>query len=149
MGRFMEGWVLPALDDTNRDFFTRGQIVVRECAACRTVQHPPEDVCHSCGGQTFELREVAATGTLYSYTVVRHPIHPGLVDRVPYIVAVVSLDDLPEVRLTANLLETPAEAVRVGMAVRAVWEEIPDPDGGETIRLLQWVPAGDGNVAGG
>ena len=149
MGRFMEGWVLPALDDTNREFFTRGQILVRECSDCRTIQHPPEDVCHNCGGQNFDLREVAGTGTLYSYTVVRHPIHPGLVDRVPYIVAVVSLDNLPEVRLTANLLETPPETVRVGMAVRAVWEEIPDPDGGETIRLLQWVPAGDGNVAGG
>ena len=47
--------------------------------------------------------------------VVRHPIHPGLSDRVPYIIAVVSLDDLPEVRLTANLLETPPEAVRTDL----------------------------------
>ena len=149
MGRFMEGWVLPALDETNRDFFTRGRIVLRECAACRTVQHPPEDVCHRCGGHAFEPREAAGTGVVYSYTVVRHPIHPGLADRVPYIVAVVSLDDVPAVRLIANLLETPPEAVRVGLAVRAVWEEIADPDGGETIRLLQWVPTGDGNAADG
>lgn len=139
MGRFMDGWVLPALDDTNREFFTSGKIILQECSSCRTIQHPPEDVCHQCGGTGFEGREAAGRGTVYSHTVVRHPIHPGLVDRVPYIVAVVSLDDLPDVRVTANLLDTPPEEVRVGLAVRAVWEEIPDSAGGETIRLLQWV----------
>jgi hypothetical protein len=78
---------------------------------------------------------------LYSYTVVRHPLHPVLAERVPYTIAVVSLDDYPSVRVTGNLLEVAPEDVRVGLAVRAVWEEVPDADGGEMIRLLQWTPA--------
>lgn len=141
MGRFMDGWVLPTLDDTNREFFTSGRIILRECADCQTVQHPPEDVCHSCGGTSFVGREAAGTGTLYSYTVVRHPLHPVLAEHVPYTIAVVSLDDYPSVRVTGNLLEVAPEDVRVGLAVRAIWEEVPDADGGETIRLLQWTPA--------
>jgi len=141
MGRFMDGWVLPTLDDTNREFFTSGRIILRECADCQTIQHPPEDVCHSCGGTSFAGRGATGTGTLYSYTVVRHPLHPVLAERVPYTIAVVSLDDYPSVRVTGNLLEVAPEDVRVGLAVRAVWEEVPDADGGEMIRLLQWTPA--------
>ena len=141
MSRYMDGWMLPALDEANRDFFTSGKIVLRECTACKTIQHPPEELCHMCGGYEFRGREVAGTGTIYSHTVVRHPIHPGLSERVPYIVVLVSLDELPAVRITGNLLEAGPEEVRVGLAVRAVWEEIPDPESGETLRLPQWVPA--------
>ena len=141
MNRHMEGWMLPALDEANRDFFTSGKIVVRECTGCDTIQHPPEDLCHECGGVEFRGRHVAGTGTIYSHTVIRHPVHPDLVDRVPYAVVLVSLDELPEVRITGNLLEAEPEDVRVGMAVRAVWEEIPDAETGETLRLPQWVRA--------
>lgn len=141
MSRYMDGWMLPGLDDANRDFFTSGKIVVRECSDCKTIQHPPEDLCHECGGYEFHSREVAGTGTIYSHTVIRHPVHPDLVDRVPYTVVLVSLDELPAVRITGNLLEVAPADVRIGLAVRAVWEEIPGSDTGEALRLPQWVPA--------
>ncbi|HIF22920.1 MAG TPA: DNA-binding protein [Gemmatimonadetes bacterium] len=141
MTRYMDGWMLPALDESNRDFFTRAKIVVRECAACGTIQHPPEDLCHACGGYEFGGREVAGVGTVYSHTVVEHPVHPDLSAHVPYTVVLVSLDELPDVRIVGNLLETATDDVRVGLPVRAVWEEIPDAETEETIRLPQWVPA--------
>ena len=141
MSRYMDGWMLPALDEANRDFFTSGKIVIRECTGCGATQHPPEDLCYHCGGYDFRGREVAGTGTVYSHTVIRHPVHPALSDRVPYTVVLVSLDELPEVRITGNLLEAEPEHVRVGLAVRAVWEEIPNPETGETLRLPQWIPA--------
>jgi uncharacterized OB-fold protein len=137
----MEGWLLPALDEANREFFTSGKISVRECTGCGTIQHPPEDLCHSCGGYEFRGREVAGAGTIYSHTVVRHPVHPDLSDRIPYTVVLVSLDELPEVRITGNLLELAPEHVRVGLAVRAVWEKVVNPETNETLQLPQWVPA--------
>lgn len=141
MDRIMDGWILPALDETNRDFFTSGKIIVRECSGCGTVQHPPEDLCHACGGYEFRGREVAGRGTIYSHTVIWHPVHPDLSDRVPYTVVLVSLDELPEVRITGNLLDVAPGQVRVDLAVRATWEEIHDPQTGETLRLPQWVLA--------
>ena len=141
MTRYLDGWMLPALDEANREFFTSGTIVVRECRGCQTIQHPPEDLCYRCGGYEFGGREVAGTGTIYSHTVIRHPVHPKLSERLPYTVVLVSLDELPDVRITGNLLEAAPEDVRVGLAVRAVWEEIPDPETGDVLRLPQWVPA--------
>jgi uncharacterized OB-fold protein len=141
MARYLpEDWLVPQVDDRNRGYFTSGKILLQACAACGTVQHPPEEVCHRCQGTEFGTREIAPHGTIYSYTVVRHPTHPGLSNSIPYSVVLVSLDELPEVRITGNLLQLAPEKLRVGLPVKAVWEEVRD-DAGQTLRLPQWVPA--------
>ena len=138
MTRFMpDAWALPAVDDRNRPFFASGKLLLQVCAGCGTVQHPPEDVCHTCQGMTFETRESKGIGKVYSFTVVRHPVHPLLVDKVPYAVALVALGDYPHVRVTGNILNVPPERIAVGMPVRAVWEEIAD-ESGERLLLPQW-----------
>jgi uncharacterized OB-fold protein len=135
-----EDWLVPQLDAHNQAFFTSGKLLLQKCSGCGTVQHPPEDVCHRCQGTAFEAREVAPRGTIYSYTVVRHPTHPGLSKSVPYSIVLVSLDELPQVRITGNLLDLAPEELRVGLPVKAVWEEVRD-DTGHTLRLPQWIPA--------
>jgi uncharacterized OB-fold protein len=141
MARYLpEDWLVPQLDAHNREFFTSGKLVVQSCASCGTVQHPPEDVCHRCQGFEFRAREVAPRGTVYSYTVVRHPTHPALSGSIPYAVVLVSLDELPEVRITGNLLDLAPEKLSIGLPVKAVWEEVRD-DAGNVLRMPQWVPA--------
>jgi uncharacterized OB-fold protein len=138
MKRFMpEDWALPALDDRNRDFFTSGKIALQECASCGTVQHPPEEVCHGCRGLDFAVRAVKGLGVVYSYVVVHHAANRALRDRVPYAVVLVALDEAPAVRIVGNLLNVGVDRIRIGMRVRAVWEEI-EADG-ETLKLPQWM----------
>jgi hypothetical protein len=141
MARYLpEDWLVPQLDAHNQAFFTSGRIALQACASCGAVQHPPEEVCRTCQGTAFKTREVAPRGSVHSYTVVRHPTHPALSGRVPYVVVLVSLDELPEVRITGNLLQIAPEKVRIGLPVRAIWEEVRD-DAGNLLRLPQWVPA--------
>ncbi len=140
-----EDWTVPALDQRNEAFFTSGRILLQSCAACGTVQHPPEDVCHRCQGVDFELRESQGTGSVHSYTVIHHPAHPALADSLPYAVALVSLDDFPGVRITGNILNLAPERVSIGLRVRAVWEEVIDPEG-RKLQLPQWEPAKTGDV---
>ena len=135
------GWTLPALDTYNRPFFTSGQIVLQECVDCRTVQHPPEEVCHACQGTAFATRDVEGRGTVFSYVVIHHAANATLRDRVPYAVVLVSLDALPQVRIVGNLLDVPPESVSIGLPVRAVWEEVRTD--AETILLPQWRLMGD------
>jgi uncharacterized OB-fold protein len=131
-----ERWTLPGLDDFNRPFFTTGRLALQECAACTTVQHPPEEVCHACQGTDFGVREVAGRGIVYSFVIVHHAANPSLTDRVPYAVILVSLEELPEVRIVGNLLDVAPDRVAIGLPVTAVWETI-EADG-ETIQLPQW-----------
>ena len=134
-------WPLPQIDDVNREWFASGEIRVQRCLDCGAFQHPPEDVCSSCQSFNLEMVASAGRGRIESLTVVRHPPHPALAEVVPYAVVVVSLDDAPGVNAVGNLLGAPPEDLRIGQAVRATFEEVPDPDGGEPLHVPQWVLA--------
>jgi hypothetical protein len=128
-----EGWTLPAVTPFNRDWFTTGEIAIQECEACATLQHPPEEICHACGSMSFTTRVLPGTGTVYSFTVVHHSVHPALDDAVPYTVVLVSLDAAPHLRVIGNL----DGDVAIGMPVTAVWNERIAEDGTK-ILLPQW-----------
>jgi uncharacterized OB-fold protein len=136
-GELPPDWALPRLDAVNRPWFTSGALTLQQCAACDAVQHPPEEICGTCGSMTFTTRVVAPAGTVYSYTVVRHAVNAALETAVPYVVVLVSLDEVPEVRVVGNLLDTAPEDVTIGMAVETVWQTRAVDDG-EPVRLPQW-----------
>jgi uncharacterized OB-fold protein len=139
MARFMpDDWPVPALDRFNREYFTSGKLLVQECKTCGTLQHPPEELCYTCRGMDFGWRETNGNGTIYSFVGVYHPVAPALQKVVPYTVALVSLDELPKIRVLGNVLNRAPEAVEIGQRVRAVFEEIRDEGAGETILLPQW-----------
>ena len=127
----------PAIDDTNRAWFTAGELTLQACALCDHVQHPPEEVCRACGATSFVGRVVAPTGVVHSYTVVHHAVNAALADSVPYAVALVALDELPEVRVVGNVLDVPPTEVRIGLPVHAVFPERAADDG-DIVRLPQW-----------
>ncbi len=133
-----EGWALPAVDQFNGPFFTSGKLTLQQCAACETVQHPPEEVCHVCLGMEFKARETSGFGVIYSFVVVHHPVAPSLKDTVPYAVVLVSLDDEPSARVLGNVLNRPPGELAIGQRVRAVFEQIVDPETGETLYFPEW-----------
>jgi uncharacterized OB-fold protein len=129
-------WAVPAITETNRAWFTSGELALQQCAACATVQHPPEEICHVCGSMRFVTRTVAPFGTVYSYTVVHHAVHPALEASIPYAVVLVQLDEIPDARVVGNLLDVPVDQVTIGMRVEATWElRTADED---EVLLPQW-----------
>jgi hypothetical protein len=133
-----EGWLLPALDTKNRAWFTSGSLALQSCARCEAVQFPPEDACRSCGSFELGARASAGRGRVESVVVVHHAVHPLLRPRVPYAVVLVSLDDAPGVRLLGNVANRAPDRVAIGDRVRVIFEEIADPESGETLRIPQW-----------
>jgi hypothetical protein len=133
-----DDWLLPALDAKNRDWFTAGRLALQACTRCERVQFPPEDACRSCGSFELSARESAGLGRIESVVVVHHAVHPLLRSQVPYAVVLVSLDDAPGVNLLGNVLNRPAGEIAIGERVRVAFEEVADPDTGETLRIPQW-----------
>ena len=76
------------------------------CNGCDAVLHVPVAYCHRCGSWDTRWQVVAGTGSLYSWTVVAHQVHPAY--PVPYTVVLVELDDHPEARLVGQLPGRPA-----------------------------------------
>ncbi|MGF1598970.1 MAG: Zn-ribbon domain-containing OB-fold protein [Acidimicrobiales bacterium] len=139
MNGMPDDWTLPAVTERNRVWFESGTLAIQACAACGTRQHPPEEICHRCGSMSFTSDELAPHGVLHSYTVVHYPVNRALAEVVPYVVALVALDDDPTIRVVANLLDVEPTDVTIGMRLDAIWQDRSDGEG--TIRLLQWVPA--------
>jgi uncharacterized OB-fold protein len=136
-GELPADWALPSVDDVNRAWFTSGELALQQCTVCAAVQHPPEEICRTCGSLAFTTTVVAPRGTVYSYTVVRHAVNAALEQAVPYVVVVVSIDERPDVRVVGNLLDASPDDVAIGLAVEAAWED-KGGDGGEPVRLPQW-----------
>lgn len=139
MSRYLgDGWVLPTLTPNNTPFFTAGTIQIQFCEDCGHAQHPPDDVCYACQGTRLAFRGMPGTGRVESAVLVHHPIHPALKDRVPYVIAIVSVDGAPGCSVQGNVVGCAPEAVRIGQRVRAVFEEATDPASGAKLKIPQW-----------
>ena len=127
--------LLPVDDDHDTGGFfeaaRRGELVVRACSSCGTLLHLPRAFCHRCGSWDGEWRPVAGTGTLHTWTVVDHQVHPAY--PVPYTIVLVDLDDAPGVRLLGHLPGSPD--LQAGMPMRVRFDEIADG-----VVLPQWEP---------
>jgi len=99
-----------------------GQLVVQECRSCGQVWHPPLPSCPHCHSADLGWRECAGTGTVYTYTVVRHPTHFAFADQIPYVIALVELADGP--RLVTGITDCAPDEVHVGLPVRVVFREV-------------------------
>ena len=64
------------------------------------------------------------TGTVYTFSVVHRNDLPPFNERVPYVAAVVELDEGP--RLMTNVVDCEVEKVTVGMPVEVTFRAIDD-----------------------
>ena len=117
--------ILPPLDDRNRPFWTGGKdgaLLIEWCPTCERWQHPPTGRCAACDGEV-EHRPVSGRGTVFTYTVNSHPYHPEVPP--PYVIAIVELDEQPDLRVVANLVDIePDDAVvRIGLPVTVEFED--------------------------
>lgn len=121
--------VAPVTDDLDTGgFFAaagRGELALCECGVCGHVLHMPRRFCRDCGSEQPRWRGVAANGTVYSWSVVAHQIHPDF--PVPYTVVLVDLDDAPGVRLIGRLDGRPE--VTIGDPVHARFVPLDDGTG--------------------
>ena len=110
--------LLPRLSDDVAFFWTSGAdgvLRLLRCNACGFFIHPPGPVCRRCLSRDLAPQEVSGRGRVETFTVNYQQWIPG---SDPYIIAWVSIDEQPDVRLTTNLVDVEPEDVRIGLPVR-------------------------------
>jgi len=111
-----EGRVLPART-ADSEYFWNGliehRLLIQRCTGCQTLRHPPGPMCPQCQSLEWDTVDSAGSGSLYSWTVVHPPYAPGFFQ--PSIVGLVALDE--GVRMVANVIGTPPDALNVGAQV--------------------------------
>jgi uncharacterized protein len=98
-----------------------GELRMQHCAACSGWTFPPSTRCRHCAAGEPHWRPVAGTGELLTWSVVHQAPYPAYGPDTPYVVAVVRLDEGPQ--LMANLLDADEGALAIGARVRVVFEE--------------------------
>lgn len=102
----------------------QGELRLQRCTACDALQFPPRRHCGSCLGDALAWQPASGRGRITSWTVVRHPVSAAFAADVPYVVAIVALDEGPT--MMAGVRECPIDVVHVGMQVEVVFEPRTD-----------------------
>jgi uncharacterized OB-fold protein len=84
------------------DAARRGELMIQRCEACSSYVFYPRVHCPSCGAPDPAWQRVSGRATLYSY-VINHLPAPGFEGDVPYVIAVVELEEGPH--MLTNLVD--------------------------------------------
>ena len=117
-----------------------GKLVGQRCPTCGKVYIPPRSACPADGTPTAEEIELPDTGTVTTFCIVNVPF---LGQRItpPYVSAYILLDGA-DIAFLHLILDIPAEEVRMGMRVKAVWK--PKDEWGTTIEnISHFRPTGE------
>jgi uncharacterized protein len=110
------------------DAAKKDRLVAPKCAHCGTFRMPPSAYCFNCQKRGIEWVELPGTATIYSFTVVRHALHPDLQPICPYVSGVVELDGTQGAgaRMLVNIIDCDPDRVRIGDRVEIVFEHVND-----------------------
>jgi len=129
---------LPRVDEEGRGYWealVRHELYFQRCAECATNIFPPRALCPACLSSATTWVRASGRGTVYSFTVTHQNQAPGFRESLPYVLAVVQLDEGP--RMMTNIVGCAPDAVQIGMAVQVEYEDAT----GE-ITLAKFRPAG-------
>jgi uncharacterized OB-fold protein len=120
--------MLPKVHDHNRAFWTGGaggHLMVSRCTQCGLWVSPPAADCPDCGG-ALAAQPVSGHGTVFTFTVNYQPFNPAV--PVPFVIAIVELDEQPGLRIASNIVDCEPDSVHIGLPVEVRFER-HDVDG--------------------
>lgn len=99
----------------------KGELQLPRCEACGKFHFYPRATCPHCGSPRLAWQAVSGKGEVYSYTVVQRAPSKGFEALVPYVVAVIALDEGPH--MMTRLVDVKLDAVHVGLKVEVQFEQ--------------------------
>jgi uncharacterized OB-fold protein len=112
-------WAKPFWDAANE-----GKLVYQRCQACQKNIFYPRIACPDCFSDDLEWVESKGRGTVYTYTVVESNAPSAFIADMPYVVAIVKLDE--NIQMLSNIVGCDPYAVACGMAVQVTFEKLND-----------------------
>ncbi len=127
---------LPTIDEESQpwwDAAADGRYLIRHCTACDHRYWYPRDFCPSCWSTDVAWEEASGRGTLYTYSTVYRNDLPPWPQRVPYIAAIIDLEEGP--RVLGHLVDCSDDDAAIGMAVEVTFRH--DEEGGFTLPVFR------------
>ena len=100
-----------------------GRLVVQRCTACGHCQLYSRPHCLLCRAPV-EWIDATGRGTVYSFTIIRQNPSRSFRHLLPFVVALIDLDEGP--RLMSNIVGSEPAAVQIGAVVQVRFEPVSD-----------------------
>ncbi len=120
----------PNIDEDIAPFWEAAQqrrFVLMRCLECGT-WYWPAAYCRKHPNKPFfgslEWREASGKGRIFAFNVHRRPLHPAFQDKVPYVFALIELNEGP--MFGSNILGCEPSAVHIGMPVAVSFDAEED-----------------------
>ena len=105
-----------------REIPNRYNLIGARCGNCNKILFPPRSICPSCRRMgKLEPYRLKRQGKVLSYTVA-HVAAEGFEDQVPYVLAIIELEDGP--RLTAQITDCNPDEIKIGDEVEMVFRRM-------------------------
>ena len=94
------------------------------CNSCRRFWFPPSQSCPHCLAADFSFVPVSGRGKVFRFVTYHRVYHPAFEQEVPYVVALVELEEGP--RLLTNIVGIGVDKVACEMPVKVVFDDVAD-----------------------
>ena len=118
---------VPPIDPWTKPYWDAAQVhklLLQFCPACQSHIFYPRRYCPSCFSEQLEWVESPGKGKVYSFTVVHNNAPSAFLADMPYIIAVVKLDE--GVQMMTNLIGCDPASVYCEMPVRVAFERLTE-----------------------
>jgi uncharacterized protein len=116
---------LPKINSDTRAFWegcARHELAFQRCMSCGCVPWPSSIICPECHAKEMDWLISKGRGTIYTYAVYHVAYHPGFVNDIPYVAAIVELHEGPH--LLTNIVGCKPEEVKCGLEVDVAWDDV-------------------------
>jgi uncharacterized OB-fold protein len=116
---------LPQMEGFTSQFYEHcknGELRFQRCTECGKWRHVPRHTCASCGSWEWEWARSSGRARVFSWTVVRRPMHPDFTEGVPYAPVIVEMEE--GVRLVSWVVDCPPDELRREMPVEVFFETV-------------------------
>jgi uncharacterized OB-fold protein len=118
---------LPTPDPETQPYWDaarEGKLLIRRCTVCHRAHFYPRPFCPHCWSDAVEWEQASGKATLYTFSIIRRNDLPPFPDRVPYVAAVVDLEEGP--RMMTNIEGCDEDEVQIGMALTVAFRAEDD-----------------------
>lgn len=115
---------LPTPDPDTQEFWDAardGRLLIKRCGACGQPHFYPRPFCPHCWSEDVAWEEASGRATLHTWSVVRVNDLPPWGERVPYVAAIVDLEEGP--RMETNVVDCAFEDLEIGMPLEVGFRE--------------------------
>lgn len=100
------------------------ELLLQRCSQCDESQFYPRIVCNKCMSDDLQWVRASGRGEVLTFTIVRHAVSKGYAADVPYVVALIRLDEGPI--MMSNVVDCDPESVVIGTPVEVLFEDWSD-----------------------